>query len=163
LFLPIINIDSASAKAHAEVEVVGGIGTCVICALNQHATGALTIDSAVTITGGSTWVNSDSATAIDAGGGSLPDTLRVAVLDGAASGACGMQGVFVFTGNINMGGNATLSTVNGAMIFLTCASFPTSYCGGSTAATGACPNAGAAGATFLQAGSSQTHYSPSPG
>ena len=74
-----------------------------------------------------------------------------------------MQGVFVFTGNIDMGGNSTLSTVNGAMIFLTCSSFPTSYCGGSTAATGACPNAGAVGATFLETGSAQIHYSPSPG
>jgi hypothetical protein len=74
-----------------------------------------------------------------------------------------MQGVFVFIGPISLTGNATLATVNGAMIFLTCATFPTTYCGGTTTATGACPTAGTPGATFLEGGSSQIHYSPSPG
>jgi Flp pilus assembly protein TadG len=230
LFLPIINIDTASAKAHAEAQVVNDPYACVVCGIDASAAGALSVSQAVTITGGSVTVDSSSATALTVTG-SLTDTAGISVvggvsgganispsattgvasqpdpllsipeptlslyttcplqptitskgpwapgiysgiiangstdveLDGAAAGACGMQGVFVFTGNISLSGNATLSTVNGAMIFLTCATFPVTYCGGSTSATGACSTAGTPGATLTEGGSSQTHYSPSAG
>jgi hypothetical protein len=230
LFLPIINIDTASAKAHAEAQVVNDPYACVVCGIDAHASGALSVSQAVSITGGSITVDSDSATALTvtgsltatpgvnvvggvSGGANISPSATTGVaaqadpllsipeptlslytscpvhatigsngpwapgiyagisangstnvkLDGAASGACGMQGVFVFTGDISLSGNATLSTVNGAMIFLTCATFPVTYCGGTTSATGACSTAGTTGATLAEAGSSQTQFSPSAG
>ena len=72
LFLPIINIDSARTTAHAEVQVVGDPYECVVCSLSQSAANALSISSTFAITGGSTVVDSSSASADAGSTGDIP-------------------------------------------------------------------------------------------
>jgi Flp pilus assembly protein TadG len=234
IFLPIINIDSATTHAFSEVKVVYDSGNCVICALDPSSSGALSVNANVNIWTGTTMVNSSSATALtatgnftDAGGinvaggysgtnisptpttGVLPIADPLADIpmptlslysscpvntvtggtpghgqtgwapgiyngfsasgnttykfDGAANGWCGMRGVFVFTGNVTLTGNASFVVVNGAMIFLTCPTFPISYCGGGILPTGTCAVTGLTGAKLALTGSAQANFAPSPG